>query len=54
MVKVDKTKCIGCGNCANVCSKSFKMKDGKAEYTGEESDCLKAAKESCPVNAISL
>ena len=53
MVKVDKEKCIGCGACASVCSESFVMKDGKAEFTGKKADCTKEAIETCPVDAIS-
>jgi ferredoxin len=55
--KVDKEKCTGCGMCANLCSKTFKLgEDGKAEAIndcGSECDC-QAAKNSCPVQAISL
>jgi ferredoxin len=54
MVKVDKDKCIGCQACVSICPTSFKMVDNKAEFTGKKSDCLKDAKDSCPVDAISL
>ncbi len=54
MVSVDKEKCIGCGACAGTCAKSFKMVDGKAEFTGEKADCTEAAASSCPVNAITI
>jgi len=54
MVTVDKEKCIGCGACESVCSESFKMNDDmKAEFTGKNSDCVKEAIETCPVDAIS-
>ena len=55
--KVDKEKCTGCGMCVNLCPKTFKLgEDGKAEVIGgcdQECDC-QAAKNSCPVQAISL
>lgn len=54
--KVDQEKCIGCGMCASLCPKVFKiMEDGKAHVISEdckECDCKQAA-ESCPVEAIS-
>jgi len=56
MVKVDKETCIGCGACSATCPEVFEIKDGKALVKpGQEnskSECIKEAKESCPVNAI--
>ena len=54
MVKVDQEKCIGCGACESICPASFKLEGDKAHFTGKESDCVKDAKESRPVGAISL
>jgi len=55
--KVDQEKCIGCGMCASLCPKVFKiMEDGKSHVISEdckECDCQQAV-ENCPVNAISL
>jgi len=51
--KVNKEKCIGCGACAAVCPKGFKMaKDGKAEIVdqGHAEKC--GGKEVCPMEAI--
>ena len=55
-VKVDKNKCIGCGACESICPATFGMKDGKAFVKKQPSKitCEKDAKDSCPVNAISL
>jgi len=56
--KVDQEKCIGCGSCAAVASRTFRMADdGKAEVfnpTGDDEATVKMAAESCPVQAISL
>lgn len=56
-VVVDKEKCIGCGSCAAVAPKSFKMgDDGKArvlEPIGDAEETVKEAIEGCPVEAIS-
>lgn len=56
MVSVNKETCIGCGNCAAVCSEVFEMKDGKSYVKkGKESSgapCVKEAVDSCPTNSI--
>lgn len=55
-VKVDPKKCIGCGLCASIAEKSFRMNDdGKAEAivpAGDSDAKVKEAMESCPVSAI--
>ena len=58
-VKVDKDKCIGCGACEAICGSVFKMKSGKAEpkkseVSGEDEECSKEARDSCPVGAIEV
>ncbi|MGI5825842.1 MAG: ferredoxin [Patescibacteria group bacterium] len=56
MIKIDKEKCIGCGLCAAISEKSFKINDeGKAEIVEvnpDEEAQVKEAIESCPVGAI--
>jgi ferredoxin len=57
MVSVNQQTCIGCGNCAAVCSKVFELKNGKSQVKkGQEKSklpCVNEAIESCPVGAIS-
>ena len=57
MIKVDHKKCIGCGNCAAICSEVFEMKkDGKSHVKkGQENSkdpCVEEAIISCPAHAI--
>ena len=52
--KVDKEKCIGCGNCAMVCDDGFKLKDGKAVVKNPGADCAKKAEGACPEGAIDV
>jgi len=61
-----REKCIGCGNCAAVCSEFWEMgSDGKANLKGAKKNengefelevkdvgCNKQAESSCPVNII--
>jgi ferredoxin len=59
MVKVDKSKCIGCGACALTCPEVFELgDDGKSHVkTGADmkknAKCIKEAIKGCPVEAIS-
>jgi len=63
----DRDACIGCGTCAAVCSKYWKMsKDGKSELIGANKngnmyelevnaiECNQDAAEACPVNCIHI
>ncbi|MDD5589614.1 MAG: ferredoxin [Candidatus Portnoybacteria bacterium] len=64
---LEREKCIGCGSCAAVCPKCFKMvedgkssllnsqKDGQGNEVGEcGEDCAKEAAEVCPVQVIKI
>lgn len=54
MVKINKSKCIGCGACVSSCPEVFEMSDGKAKVKSQkDAPCVKKAIDSCPVNAIS-
>ncbi|KKT40443.1 hypothetical protein A3K29_03525 [Candidatus Collierbacteria bacterium RIFOXYB2_FULL_46_14] len=60
-IKVDQTKCIGCGVCVDIAEKVFVLKDGTSEPI-ESADlnpftvleALKMAVEVCPTQAISI
>ena len=53
---VDKEKCIGCGTCVVLASKSFKLvSDGKAEVIdppGDDEKTIQEGIDSCAVTAI--
>jgi ferredoxin len=54
-IKIDKSKCIGCGLCTSICPKIFELgSDGKSSVKNNwKGECYKEAAESCPVSAIS-
>jgi ferredoxin len=54
MIKIDKSKCLGCGLCTSICPESFEIdEEGKAKVISQkENSCVKDAIESCPVGAI--
>jgi len=49
---IDKEKCIGCGACASIDSKTFEIVDGKAILKNKKATESKDAIDSCPVSAI--
>jgi len=55
-IKLDKDKCIGCGACAAVAPKSFRLgDDGKVQVInppGDKKEAIESAADSCPVSAI--
>lgn len=59
-IKIDKTKCIGCGTCVAICPEVFELTDeGKAkvkiqEFKGLKVQEVQEAVDSCPVVAIEL
>jgi ferredoxin len=56
-VTVDQEHCIGCGACANLCSKVFNLNDeGKSTVLDDSgAGCdVEVAANSCPVGAIKV
>jgi ferredoxin len=55
-VKLDKSKCIGCGACEAICPITFELKDGKAIVKKQPNKitCEQDAADSCPVQAIKV
>ncbi|MDL2209506.1 ferredoxin [Desulfovibrio sp. OttesenSCG-928-O18] len=56
---IDRSGCIGCGACADICPNVFRMADdGLAEVCGEVSDAnlgtVKEAEDNCPVSVITV
>lgn len=56
---IDRSGCIGCSLCADLCPEVFAMADdGLAEVIGEineaNEDSAKEARDSCPVSVISI
>lgn len=54
MVRIDESKCAGCGICQQVCPSGFEMVAGKSRLKDEKADCIKQAAASCPMGAIYL
>jgi ferredoxin len=54
--KVNQNSCIGCGTCAALAAKSFKIgDDGKSvaiNPPGDDETAVRSAIDSCPVKAI--
>ncbi len=57
-ITVIQERCIGCGNCVEICQTVFYLNDetGKSEIIDpdacEYAGCCEAAAENCPVEAI--
>lgn len=54
-IKIDQTKCVGCGKCFEICPDCFTLnqESGKAEVKSETNlACAMNASDECPVNAI--
>ena len=57
-LKVDKEKCIGCGQCVGICSEVFDFDDDNLakvitdEVPKELNEEAKTAMENCPTSAI--
>ena len=54
MVKVDETKCIGCGACVSIAPENFDFNEaGLSQVIKDEvNDTVKEAIDACPVGAI--
>ncbi len=55
-VKIDSSKCIGCGTCVSLCPERFEMNGNKAKVKEDDIECncdLEDIIENCPVEAIS-
>lgn len=51
--KLDKSKCCGCGKCAEICpAKIVRIKNGKAGFTKKNCISCFCCQEMCPMNAI--
>lgn len=53
---VDKTKCVGCGDCIDVCPVNvYDLQDGKSVVTNED-DCVgcESCVENCEQQAIEV
>jgi ferredoxin len=53
-VKIDRTKCFGCGACQSVCPEGFEIIDGKSKVKNADAECIEQAIKACPVAAITL
>lgn len=57
-IKVDESKCVGCGACVNVCPvQMYELKNGKSKVKQEKiKDCMEchACEISCPQRAITI
>lgn len=53
---VDKDKCIGCGECVDVCPVDvYEIQDGKSEpVNGDECIGCQSCVEVCPQNCITI
>ena len=54
MVRIDETRCIGCGICVNMCPEGIEIVGGKARIKNKNAECLKDAANACPRGAILL
>lgn len=58
-IKIDISKCVGCGMCMNLCPEVFELKNGRSSVKKnanleKNKDCIKEAISHCPVQAIEI
>ena len=65
-IKLEREKCIGCGQCQAICAKYFELQDdGKSHIVGsvkqeveelevEKIECAESALEACPSQCIHI
>ncbi|MFC1656932.1 ferredoxin [Patescibacteria group bacterium] len=58
-IKIDEETCIGCGQCATIAEKSFKMGcEGTSEvldtWKQDDEKKIREAAKSCPTNSIEI
>lgn len=53
-VKINKSKCLGCGACANICPEGIKMIDNLATVKNDNAECINEAIKICPINIITI
>lgn len=55
---IDEEKCVGCGNCAELCPTVFQLYGEKSKVIDPDScefaECCEAAAENCPEGAITI
>ncbi len=56
MVKVDESKCIGCGACVSIAPENFDFNESGLSVVkkDEVNESVNEAKDACPVGAIEV
>ena len=54
IVKIDRSKCIGCGLCSRMCPEGFEMVNGEPTVKDANAECIEQVAKACPTGAIVL